>query len=134
MIDFSQHKDPSPQQLRSFARLMYVAGLVLVVVSQFTEKKYLLLPGVFLMFILIGKRCFPMLQYRAYRIWMGMAQIMAAITSRIILFVLFYFVFTPVALILRILNVRLLDLKFPDQTKTFWKKRTKTNSDLTKMY
>ncbi|MDF1526216.1 MAG: SxtJ family membrane protein [bacterium] len=54
-----------------------------------------------------------------YRVWMKFGHIMGRVNSTIILTVVFFVVFTPVGLIMRILNRDILNRKFDKETDSY---------------
>lgn len=71
---------------------------------------------------------FPILLKPLYIIWMRFAFMLSWINTRIILIILFYLVFTPVGLFMRILKADLLE-----NTKkgaTYWKNKEKTDLNI----
>lgn len=58
-----------------------------------------------------------------YALWMKFALVLSWVNTRLILFFLFYLVFTPIGLILKLLGKDLLDRKINKADKTYWKKK-----------
>ncbi len=52
--------------------------------------------------------------------WMKVGYILGWINSRIILAIIFYFVFTPMGLVMRLFGKDLLSLKIDKSAKTYW--------------
>jgi len=65
-----------------------------------------------------------------YSLWMKFAFILAWVNTRLILFVLFYLVFTPLGLVMRILGVDALDRKIDRNKDSYWKKKEKKEFSL----
>lgn len=64
-----------------------------------------------------------------YNLWIKFWNIMGWINTKIIMFILFFFLFTPIWLILKLFWKDLLNKKIDKKTKTYWIKRTeKINS------
>ena len=55
------------------------------------------------------------------KVWMSIAVILGFFMSRIILFILFYLVITPMGLLTRIMGKDILDQKIDKSKKTYWK-------------
>jgi len=68
---------------------------------------------------------YPVLLKFIYIAWMHLAFILGWINTRIILVILFYLVFSPIGLLLRIFKVDVLETK--NKSKTYWKKKEKSN-------
>jgi len=60
-----------------------------------------------------------------YSLWMKFAFILAWVNTRLILFILFYLVFTPIGLVMRIFGVDALDRKIDKNRNSYWKKKEK---------
>lgn len=61
---------------------------------------------------------------------MKFALILSWINTRIILILLFYLVFTPIGLILKLLGKDLLDRKINKADKSYWRKKEKNELSL----
>ena len=67
----------------------------------------------------------PKLLKPAYSAWMKFASILAWINTRIILFLIFYLVFTPIGLLMRLFRAGLLDIRVEKDRQSYWKKKEK---------
>ncbi len=74
---------------------------------------------IFSALFLIISLTFPAILRPLQKLWMGAALIIGYIISRIILSIFFYFVITPVALILRLSKRNFLDIKLKDK-ESYW--------------
>ena len=54
------------------------------------------------------------------KVWMGAALIMGFFVSRIILFIVFYFVVTPISLLIRVMGKDILDQKIDKDKDSYW--------------
>jgi carbon starvation protein CstA len=80
-------------------------------------------PIVFLAFTLPGS-----LHY-IYKPWMKFAHIAGFINTRIILAIIFFGLFTPIGIVLKMLRKDPLDKKlFEEHTETYWKESSNTNT------
>ena len=75
--------------------------------------------GIGLVFIFLGIILPTALKY-LYTIWMGFAVIMGFIMSRVILTLLFFFLFAPVGIITRLLQRDLLKERWDKNAATYW--------------
>jgi len=66
-----------------------------------------------------------------YCLWMRFAAVLAWINTRLILIILFYFVFTPMGVVMRIFNIDALDRKIDRSKGSYWKKKEKKGFSLT---
>ncbi len=55
--------------------------------------------------------------------WMKLAFVLSWINTRLILCLMFYLIFTPIGLILKLLRKDLLELKIDKAGETYWKKK-----------
>ena len=72
--------------------------------------------GVFLLLSLLR----PCLLSSMYRIWVRSGEFIGAILSKVIMFLLYFGLFTTMALILRILRKDLLNKKLDKNTDSYW--------------
>ncbi len=57
------------------------------------------------------------------KLWMGLALVIGAVMSRVILSLLFYLVLTPLGLVARLAGKHFLDLKFKEAKTSYWIER-----------
>lgn len=69
----------------------------------------------------------PVLLKPVYKIWMRFAFILGWVNTRVILIIMFYLIFTPVGLIMRLFRVDLLERK--KKADSYWKKKEKVGFD-----
>ncbi len=129
-----QNLVPSRRQLRSFFAIVFSVAGVLTGVGYFSEKPLLFWGMGALAILLILIQPFPAARLRFYRLWMAAGKMLGNVSSRLILGVVFFAVFTPVGLLLRLFGRRPLDVRFRDGQTSYWKMRQTPNSDLEKMY
>lgn len=65
----------------------------------------------------------PILLRPIYIIWMSFAVIAGFIMTRLILTLIFYLIFSPVGVLLRILGKDLLEQKIDNSAETYWRSR-----------
>jgi hypothetical protein len=71
---------------------------------------------------------------RPYRYWMVLGLLLGWFVSRVILLLLFYIVFTPIAILARSFGANSLDIRFKDGKATYWVHRRKGQADYSKMF
>jgi hypothetical protein len=71
----------------------------------------------------------PVLLKPLYKVWMSFAVVMGFIMTRVILTVLFFGLFTPIALVARLLGKDLLEARWDKKAATYWVKRPATAFD-----
>ena len=105
---------------------MGIAFLVMAIVL-FIRHKPSLLPALcslsFIFFILAFTM--PVLLKPIYILWMRLAFILGWINTRLILFIIFYFIFMPIGLGMRLFKVDLLDRKIDKHKESYWKRKEK---------
>lgn len=110
------------KKLRSFGITIGFAFIAINGVLLLRGKDNLLFVGVSALFFLIAFIA-PVLLNPLYIFWMKLAFVLSWISTRLILCLMFYFVFTPIGLILKLLRKDLLDRKIDKAGKTYWKKK-----------
>lgn len=71
-------------------------------------------------FFLISGLFFPSILKPIEKIWMKIAELISAVMTRVILFLTFYLVITPVGLILKLMGKDLLEIKFDPDKESYW--------------
>lgn len=79
-------------------------------------------------FVLLGLAV-PMVLKPIYKVWMSFAVVMGFVMTRVILTVLYFGLFTPIALITKILGKDLLEEQWDKNATTYWVKRPPTTFD-----
>ncbi len=111
---------------RKFGITMGIAFMVISGLFFFQEKQ----AGILLtliascIFFIVGSFS-PALLKPVYIIWMRFAFVLGWINARIILIILFYLVFTPVGLFMRLFRIDLLERK--KQEGSYWKLKERIN-------
>lgn len=121
-------KATTTKDLRWFGVLMCAALCVFAVVAWRggAPRAAAVLGGAGGIFLLAGLAA-PLALGPVYRPWMRLAAAMGWVNTRILLGLMFFLVFTPIALVRRVLGRDPLDLRFDDKTRaapTYWKKKT----------
>jgi hypothetical protein len=65
----------------------------------------------------------PSLLKLVHKIWMGLSVVLGFIMTRVILTILFFFVFMPIRFIARTFGKKFIDLNFKEKTDSYWNKR-----------
>ncbi len=81
----------------------------------------ILLPGIVTLIVLTAFR--RDLLKRFYARWMQVAHAIGTVVTGIILSLVFYFVFTPIGIVLRLLKKDLLDRGLDDRARSYWLER-----------
>ncbi len=108
------------QTLRKFGITIFVILFALAAISFWkagAAYRYLApVAGLFL----VGALLFPILLKGIYLPWMALATVLGWVMTRVILTILYYFVITPFALIVKVFGKDLLDERFEPHRKSYW--------------
>ena len=74
------------------------------------------------LFFILGIICASLLK-PVYVFWMKLAYVLGWINTRVILVVIFYLVFTPMGIIMRVFGADLLDKRIDKSKASYWKKK-----------
>lgn len=115
------------RSLRKFGITMGAAFLAIALFILFKLRgatlPIFLTSAVFFMLAFIS----PNLLKPIYASWMRLAFTLNWITTRLILLIIFYLLFTPIGLIMRLSRIDLLDRKAANNRESYWKKKEKPN-------
>ena len=100
--------------------LIFIAWRLMKHHGPITANFLLLLVSAFILVLTIFR--LPALK-TFYKYWMKVAHFIGNVITGIILSILFYFVFTPVGIVIRILRKDLLDKKLQPEQDSYWIKR-----------
>ncbi len=111
--------------LRKFGITMGIAFLAITLLI-FSRHRHSILPtavisAVFFTLALI----LPISLKYVYILWMKLALVLSWINTRLILFIIFYLVFTPIGLAMRLFNADSLDRKIEKKRDSYWGMREK---------
>ena len=114
--------------LRKFGITMGIVFLVIGSLFFFRQKHVIAVNSLVVscLFIIIGL-VLPIFLKPVYIVWMRFASILGWINTRIILFILFYLVVTPLGLLMRLLRMDLLERK--NKIDSYWKNKEKVESE-----
>jgi len=115
--------DSSPKELRKFGITMFAALLVLAGIFFLRGREsniYLAAAAIFFLVFGVGAPRFLLPLHKA---WMTFAVLMGWVMTRVILFIVFYFVVTPTGLIMRLLDRNFMSVKVEKDKKNYWIKK-----------
>jgi hypothetical protein len=117
--------NPDKKNLKNFGITMCVVFLVItgliIVKHRHSAVPTAVISGTFLFLALIQ----PLLLKPVYIPWMKLVFVLGWINTRLILSIIFYLVFTPIGLTLKLFGVDLLDRKIDKNRQSYWQKREK---------
>ena len=128
----------SANEVRKFGVTLAVALALLSALFLWRQKScywyFLILSSVFLFLSLF----FPAVLKPVRKLWMTLSNIMGWVMTRVILIFLFYAVVTPTALLIRVLNKDILNIKFAKNSlDSYWlpkESRDSKNRDYEKQF
>ena len=121
--DFSRQETPAGASNRSVGLTMAVFFAVLAFLPTLRARPirwWAVWPAGIFLVVSLG---IPVVLQPLNRLWMGIGLQLSRITNPIITALMFYVVFTPTALIIRLLGKDPLRLKFDQSAETYWIER-----------
>lgn len=114
---------PDKREIKKFSLIMFIGFLILGLIFYFRNKPFYLIFWVVAAGVIFLRFIFLSALIPLYKIWMRLAHILSWINTRIMLIIIFFLVFTPISLILKIIRKDLLDIKIYHDKKTYWHKK-----------
>lgn len=115
------------KELREFGLIVGAVFGMLATLFLWRGKSFYLYFYIISMFLVLFGLIVPVLLKPMQKIWMTFAVIIGFFVTRIILGILFYFVITPVGIIMKISGKDILDINFNDKSDSYWIKRNNKN-------
>lgn len=114
---------PSNKELKTFSLIWSFIFIIIAIFPLFNGLSIRLWSIIvaFIFFIITFTK--PILLSGFYKVWLKFGEIIGNIISKVIMTILFYGLFTPIALILRLLGKDLLGKKLDKNSSTYWVKR-----------
>lgn len=106
--------------LKKFGITMGMAFLVIAFFILIRHKHNIIPASIISVVFFIFALTVPILLKPVYIIWMRLAYILAWINTRLILFILFYVIFTPIGVGIRLFGVDLLNRKIEKNKESYW--------------
>ncbi len=118
-----KHIDATPKEIRKFGLTFMVLCLLLAALSLYKGTTFWhWCLGAGAVFLVTGLFAQPLLK-PLYIGWMTLAFALGWINTRIILGIVFYLIFTPVGLMMRLFQKDSMGLRFDKQAASYWIKR-----------
>lgn len=111
------------QSLKKFGITMSIAFLIIALFILLRHKHNALTFSIISVVFFISAFVVPVLLKPIYIFWMKLVFILGWINTRLILLVVFYLVFTPIGLCMRLFGVDLLERKIDKEKGSYWKKK-----------
>ena len=109
--------------LRKFGLTMGAAFMVIALLVFFRHKHTVLPTLGICTFFFLAALSAPGCLRPIYKIWMGLGAILGWVNTRLILTVVFYLIFMPIGLVMRLFGVDLLERRIDKQRTSYWKKK-----------
>ena len=109
--------------LKKFGITMGIAFLVITVIIFVRHRHNIIPTSIVSAAFLILAFTLPHFLKPIYIAWMRLAFILSWFNTRLILFILFYLVFTPMGLSMKLFGVDLLDRKIDKDKESYWKNK-----------
>ncbi len=104
--------------------LLLALGLWFLFKGDPTHQHFGYLSSVLGLFLFTLGTLSPKILTPIYRLWMGLAFVMGAIMSRVILTIVFFLLVTPIGLVMRLFRKDLLHLRITGEEHSFWQIKT----------
>ena len=112
--------DLSRQSLRKFGLTMGIV-LSLIAIFVFLAHKHSIAPTALLSaFFFLSSLINPVILKPIYIFWMRLAFILSWVNTRLILIAVFYLIFSPLGLLIRLFGKDLLDRKIDKNKRSYW--------------
>jgi hypothetical protein len=113
------------KSLRKFGITMGIAFLVITLLMLIRHRHSVIPTSIISALFFVASLIIPGVLKPAYILWMKLAFVLGWVNTRLILMIIFYILFTPAGLIMRLFRVDLLDRKIDKSKDSYWKKREK---------
>jgi hypothetical protein len=124
-----KHINATPKEVRKFGITFSVLAIGLAAFSFYKENPlWMVFLGGSVFFILTGLWSYPILK-PIYIGWMTFAFALGWVNTRLILGIVFYLIFTPAGLVMKLLGKDPLGLQFDRQATTYWARRKPQEPD-----
>jgi hypothetical protein len=88
----------------------------------FIKHRQISLPTIVIALLFAGMAIFiPALLKYFYIVWLKLAYLLSWLNTRLLLCVIFYCIFTPIGLFMRLFRIDLLERKFDNASGSYWK-------------
>jgi len=109
--------------LRKFGIIMGIAFMAITLFILIRQQRSILPTFLISAIFFISALAAPLFLKPVYIFWMRLALILSWINTRLILLIIFYLIFTPVGLAMKLFGVDLLDRRIEKSKETYWEKK-----------
>jgi len=111
------------KSLKNFGMTMGIAFLVITLLFYLRHKQAGLYTSIISLLLFISAYGSPNLLKPIYIFWMRLAFVLGWINTRLILLVMFYLIFTPIGLVMRLFGMDLLHRRIETNKDSYWLKK-----------
>ncbi|MFA5410478.1 MAG: SxtJ family membrane protein [Candidatus Omnitrophota bacterium] len=111
------------ETLRKFGIIMGIAFLVIALIILFRDQHNPVSVYITSLIFFISAVAMPGLLKPIYIAWMKLAFILGWLNTRLILVIIFYLIFIPIGLMIKLFRMDLLDRKIEKGKDSYWKKK-----------
>jgi uncharacterized protein involved in cysteine biosynthesis len=119
----SNSSHPSNSELRKFGYVFTGVFSILSAVTYFRGSPRWDLPAIAAILIFLAALFAVKSLKHVYAAWMKFGSFLGWMNTRLLLGVIYYFIITPIAVIVRLAGTNLLDEKIDKSSSTYWKHR-----------
>lgn len=131
ILDTLEHRKPIRQHVREFAYIFVIIALVYgtyQLYTQSTGSHFFWSVAVAAVLFFLGDFA-PIILYPVWKVWMAIATALGFIVTSIVLTIMWLGVFMPLALILKIVGKKVMDLSFDRSRASYWNDRNEKYHD-----
>ena len=111
--------------LRKFGLTMAVCFTLITLVIFLRQRHSIFITSTISLCFLLFALAFPVSLKYFYIPWMKFAYILSWINTRLLLCLIFYLIFSPIGLVMRLFRIDLLERKFSSSRTSYWKPKEK---------
>jgi len=130
MIDFKSYY--KVKEISNLKFGIFLLSITILVNFYFfiTDGFFLILLWILSFLLLVISFFFPIYLYWPKRIWVEFGNFLGKFISFIILLIIFYFIFTPVGIFLKLFKFDLMNLNNKSNLSSYWEEYNKVNSSM----
>ncbi len=108
------------KDLKSFALIWAIIFFIIGIYPLFNSEQIKFIPLIISFLFFLTGILKPQILTMFYKIWMKIGEFIGGITSKIVLFILFFGLFTPASFVLKLLRKDLLNKEIDKSAESYW--------------
>ena len=116
------------KELRKFSLLWILIFIGLILYNYLSVEVKLNLFFIYFLGALFISLLFPVLIFPLYKIWIFFSKILSFLMTRLILFLIFILVLTPIAIFMKIFNKKPINIQWKNSENSYWVKYKVSNN------